>query len=126
MGSRIHPKIVQLVYASRAARELTPAELDQMEADFAEANTAAGLTGLLLHQGDSFYGVLEGVERQLFRQMEQVIVDPRIREVRVLREEMVPSRRFENWSFGSLPPSQQGLPSTEDFVLSIATRKREP
>ena len=126
MASRVHPKLVQLVYSSRAARELTQEELEQMEAELTDANEAAGLTGLLLHQGDSFYGVLEGLERRLFEQMERVIVDSRVKDVRVLREEAVASRRFENWSFGALPPSQQGSSSTEDFILSIATRIREP
>lgn len=124
MARRVHPKLVQLVYSSRAARALTPDELEQMEAEFTRANAAADLTGLLLHQGDSFYGVLEGAERRLFGQMEGLILDPRIKEVRVLREETIASRRFENWSFGTLPPSQQGSSSTEDFILSIATKIR--
>jgi hypothetical protein len=115
------PKLLQLVYVSRWTRDLT-AELDQMEAEFTRASIAAGLTGLMLHQGDSFYGILEGTERRLLARMERVISDGRVKDVRVLREEVVASRRFENLSFAALPPRPQGSPSAERFVLDIARR----
>lgn len=118
------PNLVQLVYSSLAARELTPSDLQCFADDWQRDHAKAGLTGLLLQQGDSFYGVLEGPERRLFARMERLITDPRLKNVRVLREEAIASRRFENWSFGTLPPRREASRSAEEFILSLARRLR--
>ena len=52
--------------------------------------------------------------------MEVIIRDPRHSRVRVLREAAVQSRRFENWSFASLPEADDGTDHGEGFILTLA------
>jgi hypothetical protein len=112
--------LIQLVYMSAAAPGLTPADLDAIACSSRARNKAAGITGLLLHQGDAFYGTLEGPERRVLQRMEVIIRDPRHSCVRVLREAAVPGRRFDNWSFGALPEGQDGGERGESFIWSLA------
>jgi Sensors of blue-light using FAD len=82
------------------------------------------LTGLLLYQGDSFYGVLEGPQTRVFQRMEVIICDRRHARVEILREDTIEKRRFDNWSFGVLPESarSKGLSRPDAFIRSLATR----
>ena len=105
---------------SSAAPGLTQDDLDAIAGASAARNQAAGITGLLVHQGDVFSGTLEGPERRVLQRMEVIIRDPRHSRVRVLREASVPSRRFGNWSFGSLPEAHDGSERGEGFILSLA------
>jgi hypothetical protein len=108
------------VYVSRAAPGLTQDDLDAIARASAARNRTAGLTGLLIHQGDIFSGTLEGPERRLLARMEVIIRDPRHSRVRVLREAPVQARRFQNWSFGSIPEAGDGTDRGEGFILSLA------
>jgi hypothetical protein len=74
----------------------------------------------LVHQGDTFSGTLEGPERRVLARMEVIIRDKRHSRVRVLREAPIQSRRFQNWSFGSLPEANDGTDRGEGFILSLA------
>ena len=60
---------------------------------------------MLIIQGGRFHGVLEGPQRVLFNRMEAIVTDSRHRNLVVVREDAVTQRRFQNWSFGSLPDS---------------------
>ena len=105
---------------SAAAPGLCQCDLDAIAAASLARNKAAGITGLLLHQGEAFYGTLEGPERRVLQRMEVIIRDPRHSRVRVLREAAVTGRRFENWSFGALPEGQDGRERGEGFIWSLA------
>ncbi len=122
MAARRPPQLVQLVYASTAAHDLSEADLESLADESRRRHEAAELTGLLLHQGDDFFGVIEGPERSLMARMEQLITDPRHARLRVLREEPIARRRFENWSYGTLPRKVPGATSAEAFILSLARR----
>jgi hypothetical protein len=116
---------VRLVYVSTAAPGLSGRDLEQIAAVGGKRNAAAGLTGLLLHSGACFYGILEGPSRRVFSRMEAIIADRRHSGVRVLREETIASRRFENWSFSSLPAIGRGPSETsEEFIWNLARRLR--
>ena len=112
--------LIQLVYVSSAGPRLTQDDLDAIASSSARHNAAEGITGLLLHQGDVFSGTLEGPERRVLQRMEVIIRDPRHASVRVLREACIATRRFDNWSFGSLPDGGQGGRQGERLILSLA------
>lgn len=118
------PGLIQLVYICQGGQSLTPDELQALGAELGRANARSALTGLLLLQGDSFYGVLEGTERRMFARIESMISDPRLGRVRVLKEESIARRRFGNWSFGALPPMDAASSAAEAFILSLARRQR--
>ena len=62
--TKVERDLLRLVYASLAAPGLTDDDLESIEASSAGRNRAAGLTGLLLHQGGSFFALLEGPRRR--------------------------------------------------------------
>jgi Sensors of blue-light using FAD len=116
---------VQLVYVSSAAPDLSVADVQAIACRSRARNEAAGLTGLLLHQGPYFYGVLEGPRRRVFARMEDIITDRRHSQLRILREESVPDRRFENWTFGELPVANKDcVTAPEDFIWNLSRRLR--
>jgi hypothetical protein len=122
-GIRDKGDLLQLVYVSSAAADLTEADLDAIACRSRARNEAAGLTGLLLHRDPFFYGVLEGDRRRIFARMEQIITDRRHSRLRILLEQTIPSRRFENWSFGALPASGHGADmAPEDFIWHLCRR----
>lgn len=124
-GKKTERDLVQLVYVSSAAPALTPADLEAIAESSRVQNESSGLTGLLLHQGRSFYGVLEGPQRRVFQRMESIISDRRHFGLRILREEAIPRRRFENWTFGVLPTSAKTTDlreGREEFIWSLARR----
>jgi hypothetical protein len=104
-----------------ASPSLGPAELEAIAVRSAARNAEADITGLLLHQGGRFYGVMEGPQARVFRRMEVIITDRRHSGVRILREVPIAERRFESWSFGALPlMSGHGPESPEAFVLNLS------
>ncbi len=114
--------LLQLAYVSSATASLTADDLDRIAEASTRNNESAGLTGLLLHQGNSFYGIVEGPRRRVFARMEVIITDRRHFALRILREEPIASRRFENWSFGTLPRSPDIAGSPEDFIRTLSRR----
>jgi hypothetical protein len=55
--------------------------------------------------------------------MEEIITDRRHNRLRILREESIPRRRFENWSFGTLPAASQGTVTVpEEFIWNLSRR----
>jgi Sensors of blue-light using FAD len=114
-------EVLQLVYASTATALLTAEGLERIVEASARRNKSAGLTGLLLHQGTAFYGVLEGSRRRVLQRMELIVADRRHHGLCVLREELVSTRRFDNWSFGSLP-SPATKDGSDEFILTLCGR----
>jgi hypothetical protein len=117
--------LIRLVYVSRRAHSLGPADLAAIEASSQRNNVAARITGLLLVQGGFFYGVMEGPSRRVLARMEIIITDPRHRGMRILREEPIEHRRFANWSFGQIPddPARNLDPDAPDpFIFDLSRR----
>jgi len=122
-GTKVERDLLRLLYVSAAAPALTADELEAIAASSAERNYAAGLTGLLLHQGEGFFAVLEGPRRRLLARMERIITDPRHAGVDILLEAPIAERRFEIWRFGRLPnASGSPRPAAEDFLRSLKCR----
>jgi hypothetical protein len=122
-GAKVERDLLRLIYASAAAPGLTTDDLEAIADRSDDRNRAAGLTGLLLHQGEGFYGILEGPCRRLLARMERIITDPRHAGVDILLETPIASRRFETWRFGQLPGNAGSRRSTaDDFLRSLSCR----
>lgn len=118
-------KLVRIVYISFATRDLSEADLAQIELSSQLHNLAGGITGLLIAQGSFFYGVVEGSQRKVMRRMEVIITDDRHTGLRILREEEISVRRFANWCFAHLPDGAirglgEATPGT--FILELSRR----
>ena len=114
--------LVQIVYVSSAAPSLTPAHLDAMAARSGDRHDSSRLTGLLLHRGEYFYAILEGPRRHVLQRIEEIIEERGQRELRILREESIGSRRFANWCFGALPASGSDPEGPHEFLQTFCER----
>ena len=119
-------ELLRLVYVSISAPALDAEDLAAIAARSAARNRELGLTGLLMHNGQQFYGILEGPRRRVLACMERIITDRRHRGLRILREHPVETRRFDNWSFCPLPRPEAGWrgPAPEDFIQNLTRRLR--
>lgn len=115
-----------LVYTSTQTRPITDSELAQILAVGREKNTRLGVTGMLAHKGDNCIGILEGEDDVVHARFDQVQVDPRHTNVRVLLDEPITQRSFPDWSmaFQSLDPLMQQVPGFSD--LFAAGRPTDP
>lgn len=106
-----------LVYTSTQTRPITDSELAQILAVGREKNTALGVTGILAHKGDNCLGILEGDDDVVHARFEQVRIDPRHTNVRVLLDEPVQERTFPDWSmaFQPLDPLLRDVPGFSDL-----------
>ena len=99
--------IRSLLYISDSTLML-PADEWQIDAivDVARSrNAALGLTGALMFTHSNFVQVLEGSQAALDELMDSIRRDRRHRDVRVLEEESLASRRFPGWAMAYVGPA---------------------
>lgn len=114
--------VLQIVYVSEARWLLAEAEIARLANAARHENAMLGITGILLYRSGRFYGVIEGCKLALLALMERIMCDRRHRELRVLREEEVIERRFTNWTFESLLPTEPGATGdgAVEFILRLS------
>jgi hypothetical protein len=112
-GTPEAPDLVQIVYVSVAAAEMSGEELEALAARARERSARARLTGLLLRHGRHYYAVIEGPRRRVFQRIEEIIAEQGQRGLRILREEPIAVRRFANWSYGSVPATGREIAPSE-------------
>lgn len=105
--------LVSLVYCSSATHPFSEQELAELLAVSRARNSAHDITGMLLYRGGEFVQILEGSRSDVEALMEKIGRDPRHRDVRVLLEEPLHERRFDEWTMGyqSLVAAEQGMQS---------------
>lgn len=94
--------LVRLLYASRAAKALTPEVIESILASSRKTNPALGVTGLLCHSDEIFMQVLEGGRDTVNQLYSRICSDPRHRDVIVLHYEEITERRFSSWTMGQV------------------------
>lgn len=87
----------QLVYVSTACA-VGPSDLEQIMTSAARNNAAAGVTGLLLFNGQNFLQLLEGEEDAVAQLLDRVEDDPRHSGVVVVTSLETDVRSFPEWS----------------------------
>lgn len=89
----------RLVYLSRFARDLTPADIQSIGQKSRQRNRERGVTGFLVCLGDIFFQVLEGsAEAVMELYSQQILNDDRHKDVVCLRNESFgPIRMFPEW-----------------------------
>lgn len=89
-----------LIYISKAARPLTPNDVEQIAISSTEKNKKSNITGLMLQIGNFYVQVLEGQPWKLSSLLATIERDDRHVELRVIFREHTQSRLFPQWSMG--------------------------
>ncbi|MGD9774047.1 BLUF domain-containing protein [Diaphorobacter sp.] len=92
--------LIQLTYASRAARVLGPMDIKDILGASRRNNAAAGITGALCLNNGIFLQQLEGDRLAVNALYHRLLADPRHRDTAVLDFAEIAHRRFGNWSMG--------------------------
>ncbi len=94
--------LIRLLYASRAAEALTQEVIESILAQSREHNPALGITGILCWSGDIFMQVLEGGREAVNRLYNEIVRDPRHRDVTLLYYQEISERHFAGWTMGQV------------------------
>jgi hypothetical protein len=92
-----------LAYISRAAQNLSAADVEDILTSSRRNNGAKGITGHLQCHAGYFFQVLEGPAPALEALLEKLKQDPRHQDMRVLYRETLQQRNFADWSMGFGP-----------------------
>lgn len=106
------PEVIkQIVYISRAAKNLKPQDVEDILEVAREKNHQLDITGFLLFNGKSFVQLLEGPPENVTRLYGQIEEDPRHERSQIILEHMSTSRLLSNWSmaYSYLDGSEAGV-----------------
>ena len=92
--------LVRLLYASRAADNVSQEELLKILSQSKANNPESGITGVLCSSGRIFLQVLEGGRMQVNALYNHIAADPRHKDVVILSYEEISERKFSGWSMG--------------------------
>jgi hypothetical protein len=94
--------LVRLLYASRAAAEVTQETVDAILQSSRQHNPELGITGVLCFGGDVYMQVLEGGREPVNGLYNKIVRDPRHRDIALLHYQEVPERKFAGWTMGQV------------------------
>ena len=103
--------LVRLLYASHSSKPVSSETIESILDQSRKHNPALGITGILCQSGDIFMQVLEGGRSAVNELYNQIVRDPRHRDVVVLYYAEVSERRFGGWTMGQVNLSKVN-PST--------------
>ena len=94
--------LIQLTYASRTSRTLLPEDLKNILTASQRNNQRVGITGALCLSSNIFLQQLEGDRIAVNALYHRILLDPRHRDPAILDFSEITSRKFTQWSMGSL------------------------
>lgn len=102
------PLLFHCIYTSVQAHSLTEAELVRLVKRSRENNASHGLTGILLHVGNTFFQVLEGDPATIEQLYAKILVDPRHTHITRIIFEPIARRYFADcdMSLATLSPAE--------------------
>ena len=92
--------MVRLLYASKAADNVSQEELLKIFSQSKANNPESGITGVLCSSGRIFLQVLEGGRMQVNALYNHIAADTRHEDVVILSYEEISERKFSGWSMG--------------------------
>ena len=94
--------LIQLTYASRTSKTLVFDDLKDILQASQRNNTRIGVTGALCLSNGIFLQQLEGERTSVNALYHRILLDPRHRDPAILDFSEIASRKFTEWSMGSL------------------------
>lgn len=92
--------LISLVYTSTASTPFRETALAHLLDQARSLNGARDITGMLLYRGERFIQVLEGPADVVRRLARTIGRDARHRDMRILMDEPIDERRFDDWTMG--------------------------
>lgn len=118
--------IFQLVYVSKAAVEMSVAELEEILETARSNNAERDITGMLLHHDASFIQVLEGEHSKVEALFTNIERDPRHNDTNVVLRTEVEERAFGEWSMGYERTSKlEDVPEGFHYFLERGYRSKK-
>lgn len=87
-----------IIYISRAKHRFTSVDLADLRTSAAVANSASGITGLLVFDGNRFIQALEGDASDVAAVMSRIVKDPRHDNIVYFKTTETNRRQFKQWS----------------------------
>lgn len=115
--------LIQLVYASIAAKPFEGEALNELVATSRASNARLGITGLLLYKNASFLQVLEGEEGKTTRLLEKIRQDKRHDGMVILRRRHVEEHGFPDWPMGYVYVPERRHEPLAGFLDFLRVRK---
>lgn len=97
----------RIIYVSQATRPLDQSELRELVVSASENNKREGITGALMYLENSFVQVLEGFDDVISLMLERIEADHRHKNMRIITDQTLEYRFFEDWSMGYVEPDIQ-------------------
>lgn len=94
--------LVRLVYASRASRDLSPQDLQDIVRRSRDHNAQDGITGLLCFTDGIFIQVLEGAREAVNARYKRIVMDERHDAPTLIGYQEIAERSFAGWSMGQV------------------------
>lgn len=115
-----------LVYTSDAVTRFYPEDLETLLVSARTHNHSAGISGILFYRSNRFIQFLEGPPEAIESLMDSIRSDPRHMNVRVVIDELVAERQFDDWSMGYHVSPEHAEPQPEGFRDSFADVEAAP
>ena len=94
--------LVRLLYVSRAVDPNSTQAIDAILASARNHNLSQGITGILCYGGGIFLQAIEGGRSAVNALYNQIVSDPRHKDVVLLDYEEITERRFGGWTMGQV------------------------
>ena len=114
-GNESDGDLVHLAYVSTETAEMGSNDLVDLLHVARKRNSAAGLTGMLLHRDDSFFQILEGARSDVDCVFASIQKDPRHQRITVILNEAITQREFADWGMAFIELDGIGLDELEGF-----------
>lgn len=113
--------MIRLLYCSQAKPEFNTDTLEEILLTSRKNNSAAGITGVLVHGGGMFMQTLEGPEQVVLRTYMKILEDKRHSDSRIIYITPVKERLFNNWTMGVI----EAEPLTFEKVAKLRAHRLE-
>jgi Sensors of blue-light using FAD len=113
--------MIRLLYCSQAKSDFSEEVLKEILLISRKNNSAAGITGALVHGGGMFMQVLEGPEQNVLRTYMKILDDKRHTDSRIIQISPIKERMFDNWTMGVI----EAEPLTFEHVAKLRAHRLE-
>jgi Sensors of blue-light using FAD len=114
-------QLIHCIYASTAEPGFTESDIPALLANARTANSANGITGMLLYIEGCFFQILEGEESVVDKVFRRISGDSRHSRITLIIREPISKRSFSDWTMGcsKVDASEAGqLIGENDFFRS--------